>query len=173
MCELTESSVVWTGVEDSGAAGKDLGRQIREQLGGNAPDAVILFVSPRYDPAKLLNAIKDACMPKAMMGCSSAGEFTSDSQGVGHASAIAIRSSEMKFACAMGRGLHKDRASVAQEIVGSFKGVGTSGPAYKSALILTDALAGHADELIEQLTVLTGGNYLEHFVVPCSILNWF
>jgi hypothetical protein len=48
---------------------------------------------------------------------------------------------------------------VAREIVGSFKGVGTSGPAHKSALILTDALAGHADELIEQLTVLTGGNY--------------
>ena len=158
-CTLTESSVVWTGAEDSAAAGEDLGRQIREQLRGNAPDAVILFVSPRYDPAKLLRAIQDGCMPKVMMGCSSAGEFTSDSQGVGHASAVAIRSSEMKFACAMGRGLHQDRASVAKEVVNSFAGVGASGPAYKSALILTDALAGHADELIEQLTVLTGGNY--------------
>lgn len=159
MCKLTESSVVWTGAEDSGAAGEDLGRQIREQLGGNPPDVVILFVSPRYDPARLLNAMKDVCMPKVMVGCSSAGEFTSDSQGVGHASAVAIRSSEMKFACAMGRGLHQDRAAVAKEIAGSFQGVGTSGPAYKSALILTDALAGHVDELIEQLTVLTGGNY--------------
>jgi hypothetical protein len=59
----------------------------------------------------------------------------------------------------MGRGLHQDRAAVARQIVTSFQGVGTRGPAYKSALILTDALAGHADELIEQLTVLTGGNY--------------
>jgi hypothetical protein len=156
---LTESSVVWTGAEDSGAAGEDLGRQIRDQLRGNPPDAVILFVSPKYDPAKLLAALKEASTPKVMIGCSSAGEFTSDSQGVGHASAVAIRSSEMQFACVMGRGLHQDRAAVAKEIVSSFAGVGSRGPAYKSALILTDALAGHADELIEQLTVLTGGNY--------------
>lgn len=159
MCKLTKSSVVWTGIDDSGAAGEHLGRQIREELGGTSPDAVILFVSPKYDPAKLLAALKEACTPKVMIGCSSAGEFTSDSQGVGHASAVAIRSSEMQFTCVMGRGLHQDRTAVAREIVGSFQGVGTSGPAYKSALILTDALAGHADELIEQLTVSTGGNY--------------
>ncbi|CAN5489405.1 hypothetical protein BH09PLA1_BH09PLA1_02330 [soil metagenome] len=65
----------------------------------------------------------------------------------------------MQFACVMGRGLHQDRTAVAREIVASFDGVGSRGPVYKSALILTDALAGHADELIEQLTVLTGGNY--------------
>jgi hypothetical protein len=159
MWKLTESSVVWTGVEDSGAAGKHLGCQIRDQLSGNPPDAVILFVSPKYDPAKLIAALKEACAPKVMIGCTSAGEFTSDSQGVGQASAVAIRSSEMQFACVMGRGLRQDRAAVAREIVASFDGVGSRGPAYKSALILTDALAGHADELIEQLTVLTGGNY--------------
>ena len=115
-CKLTESSVVWTGVEDSGAAGEHLGRQIRDQLSGNPPDAVILFVSPKYDPAKLLAALNQACTPKVMIGCSSAGEFTSDSQGVGHASAVAIRSSEMQFACVMGRGLHHDRAAVARDV---------------------------------------------------------
>jgi hypothetical protein len=156
---LTESSVVLTCVEDSRAAGDHLGRQICEQLSGNSPDAIILFVSPKYDPAKLVAAFKGTCSSKVIIGCSSAGEFTSDSQGVGQASAVAIRSSEMQFACVMGRGLHKDRAAVAREIVGAFDGVGSRGPVYKSALILTDALAGHADELIEQLTVLTGGNY--------------
>ena len=156
---MTESAVVWTGVEDSGAAGEHLGRQIREQLGGHAPDVVILFVSPKYDPTTFLVAVQDACTPRVMMGCSSAGEFTSDSQGVGRASAVAIRSSEMQFACAIGRGLHANRASVADEIVASFRGVGTHPSAYRSALVLTDALAGHADELIERLTVLTGGNY--------------
>ena len=34
-------------------------------------DAVILFVSPKYDPAKLLAALKEACTPKVMIGCSS------------------------------------------------------------------------------------------------------
>jgi hypothetical protein len=94
-----------------------------------------------------------------MMGCSSAGEFTNQSQGVGQASAVAIRSTEMRFACGMGKGLQADRKVVAREVVGAFRGVGTQTSGYSSALLLTDALAGHADELIEELTVLTGGNY--------------
>ncbi len=156
---MTESSVVWTGLEDSGAAGRDLGRRIGEQMGPAAPDVVILFISPRYDPGTLLDGVQNSCAPKIMVGCSSAGEFTNESQGVGRASAVAIRSSEMRFACALGKGLHADRAGVAKEIVASFQGIGKQSLTYRSALILTDALAGHADELIEQLTVLTGGNY--------------
>ena len=59
----------------------------------------------------------------------------------------------MQFACVMGRGLHQ----IAQRRI-VLDGVGSRGPAYKSALF-SPTVAGHADELIEQLTVLTGGNY--------------
>jgi hypothetical protein len=156
---MTESSVVWTSAEDGEAAGRHLGEQILAELGGAAPDVVLLFVSPKYDPRRLLAAVQAACAPKVMAGCSSAGEFTGESQGVGHASAVAIRSPDMRFACAMGTGLQADRAAVARQVVGAFRGVGTQGMPYRSALVLTDALAGHADELIEQLTLLTGGNY--------------
>jgi hypothetical protein len=156
---VTESAVVWTNVDDSRAAGEALGEQIRGQLGRQPPDVVILFVSPKYDAPALLKAVKEACQPRVMMGCSSAGEFTSHSQGVGQASAVAIRSNEMRFACGIGRGLKSDRAAVAESIVASFQGTGKHTSAYSSALILTDALAGHADELIEELTLRTGGNY--------------
>ncbi len=156
---MTESAVVWTSDDDSGAAGKSLAEQVLAELKGEAPDALILFISPKYDAAVLLRAVEDSCHPKVMMGCSSAGEFTSESHGVGHASAVALRSTEMKFACRMGRGLQGDRAGAARNIVAGFQGVGKHTPGYSSALILTDALAGHADELIEELTLLTGGNY--------------
>jgi hypothetical protein len=156
---LTHTSVVSTGVEDSRSAGEILGKQILEELAGEPPQVVILFISPKYDASTLLLALKESCHPQVLMGCSSAGEFTGESHGVGQASAVAIRSAEMQFACGIGRGLHADRAKVAKDISTSFQGIGTHTPTYKSALILTDALAGHADELIEQLTVLTGGNY--------------
>jgi hypothetical protein len=156
---MTESAVVWTDLADSAAAGASLGEQIRQELKGASPDAVVLFLSPRYDPAALLRGVKGACDPKVMVGCSSAGEFTSHSQGVGQASAVAIRSTEMQFACGMGRGLQANRAAVARGVTANFQGVGRQMPGYRSALILTDALAGHADELVEELTLLTGGNY--------------
>ncbi|MDQ3441042.1 MAG: FIST domain protein, partial [Planctomycetota bacterium] len=121
---MTESAVVWTSDDDSGAAGNSLAEQVLAELKGEAPDALILFISPKYDAAVLLRAVEDSCHPKVMMGCSSAGEFTSESHGVGHASAVALRSTEMKFACRMGRGLQGDRAGAARNIVAGFQGVG-------------------------------------------------
>lgn len=156
---MTESAVVWTDIDDSRAAGESLGEQIGKQLSQQPPDVLILFISPKYDAVALLRAVKASCQPKVMMGCSSAGEFTSHSQGVGQASAVALRSTEMRFACGIGRGVKTDRAAVADGIVASFQGAGKHTPGYSSALILTDALAGHADELIEALTLRTGGNY--------------
>lgn len=41
----------------------------------------------------------------------------------------------------------------------NFKCNKEASPEYCAALILTDALAGHADELIEQLILLSGGNH--------------
>ncbi|HZL38483.1 MAG TPA: FIST N-terminal domain-containing protein [Tepidisphaeraceae bacterium] len=156
---MTETAVVWTDKDDSRDAGASLGEQISTELKQQPPDALILFISPKYDVTQLLEAVQAACRPKVMMGCSSAGEFTSDSQGVGQASAVAIRSTEMRFACGIGRGLQADRAAVARKIVGAFDGTGKNAAGYSSALVLTDALAGHADDLIEDLTLLTGGNY--------------
>ncbi len=48
---------------------------------------------------------------------------------------------------------------VAKELVAAFKGPHTTGYAYRSAMVMTDALAGYADNLIEQITVLTAGAY--------------
>ena len=94
-----------------------------------------------------------------MVGCSSAGEFTHLSHGEGQACAVGLWSDEMRFSPGIGRGLSRDRAAVADDVVRSFKGVGSYAHGHSSALILTDALAGHADELIEQLTLKTGGSY--------------
>jgi len=156
---MTESAVVSTNEDDSRAAGKSLGQQILERLHQLPPDVLILFISPKYDATLLLQEVQAACSPKVIMGCSSAGEFTNHSQGVGFASAVAIRSTEMQFKCGIGRGVKTDRAAVARGIVKSFQGANKQTSGYSSALVLTDALAGHADELIEELTLCTGGNY--------------
>jgi hypothetical protein len=156
---MTQSAVASTTAEDGQMAGQSLGKQIIEQLDGHSPDVLILFISPKYDASALLRSVEAACSPKVMMGCSSAGEFTNHSQGVGQASAVAIRSNEMRFACGIGRGIKVNRAEVAKSMVASFEGANQQTSGYSSALILTDALAGHADELIEELTLCTGGNY--------------
>ncbi len=156
---MTDAAVVYTDLEESADAGALLGAQILEQLAGEPPDALILFASPKYDFGKLISAVEASCHPALIVGCSSAGEFTSSTHGVESACAVALRSSEMLFTAGIGHGLSEDPSSAARELIGSFRGLSTHDYIYRSALVLTDALAGHADNLVEQLTLLTAGTY--------------
>lgn len=156
---MSKTAVVHTELAGSEEAGTALGRQIREELQGEQPDALILFASPKYDHSQLLRSLDAACHPKLLVGCSSAGEFTSDTPKESTACSIALRSRDMRFASGLGRRLRSDRAKAAGDLVASFTGRNSQDYSYRSAMILTDALAGSADELIEQVTVLTAGTY--------------
>jgi hypothetical protein len=156
---LTQSSVVFTSENDSSAAGREIGTRLHDSLGGQRPDAVILFASSRHDYGSMLRAIKETCSPSVLVGCSSAGEFVSNQRGEGGASAVGLRSADIHFAAGIGRGLRENRRRAAEEIVSSFHGAQTHQYPHRAALILADALAGYTDDFIEQLSVVTLGNY--------------
>lgn len=156
---MTEAAVVHTDLTASDEAGAELGSQVLAGLHGASPDALILFASPKYDYAVLLQAVNAACRPNVLVGCSSAGEFTSAVPRDSSACAVAIRSPAMKFAAGLGRGLRGDCAAAARELVGSFTDRSSQEYAFRSAMVMTDALAGYADGLIEQITLMTAGTY--------------
>ncbi|HEU0036369.1 MAG TPA: FIST N-terminal domain-containing protein [Kofleriaceae bacterium] len=154
---MTQTAAVFTTEAESAVAGQDLGRQIRDALG--QPDAVIVFASSRYDHASLLRALHETCQPRVMVGASSAGEFTDAHHGESSACAMAIQSTDMRFASGIGHGVSTDRVAAAREVVTTFEGMSVHDLPYRGALVLTDALAGHADDLLEQLTIATSGLY--------------
>jgi len=156
---MTVATVAHTALSDSESAGVALGEQIAAAFGDQAPDAVILFAAPKYNYAALLWALQASCHPQIIVGCSSAGEFTNSTHGEGLACAVALQSSEMEFAIGIGQGLQTDRNAAARALISSFQGMSTHKYLFRSALVLADALAGHTDDLIEQLTLLTGGTY--------------
>ena len=155
---MTESAVVYTDHPDSNDAGRVLGMQIAEAIHGS-PDVVILFAAPTYDQVTLLETLKRTCRPSLLVGCSSAGEFTNRVRGEGMVSAVALRSEEMLFSLGVGRGVSKNRNEAAKSLVSAFRGTHSHDFKYHSAVVLVDALAGHTDDLIEQMTVLTQGSY--------------
>jgi hypothetical protein len=65
----------------------------------------------------------------------------------------------MQFTASLGHGISTGGREAARAIVGPFKGLDGRAP-YRAALVMTDALAGHAEALVEELTLLTRGNYL-------------
>lgn len=155
---MTRSAVVNTARHDA-AAGEDLARQIREQLGGDGPDAVIVFASPKNDYAALLEALDRGCRPGSLVGCSTAGEFTNDVAGEGLTCAIALRSPEMQFSAALGRNISGSREAAVEEILRDLRGVEQTMYAHRAALVLADVLAGFVEDLVDRLTTATGGAY--------------
>lgn len=156
---LTAGAVARTDVSNSTEAGQFLGRELTRQLSGASADAVILFASSSYEAKPLLAALRETCHPAVLVGCTSAGEFTSHSRGEASACAIGLSSTEMRFAAGLGQGLRESRTAAASELVASFQGLHTSDFPYRTALILTDALAGYVEDFVEELTTLTAGTY--------------
>ena len=156
---MTRTIVVQTELQDPAAAGAFLGSEIAVALGSDVPDAVMLFASPSYAFAPLLRSLTESCHPKVLVGCSSAGEFTSEKNLRSAACAVAIVSTEMAFAAGVAENVTADRNLSARRLIGSFQGLESNAFEYRSALLLSDVLAGYTEELIEQVTLLTGGRY--------------
>ena len=155
---MTDVAIASTELRDA-QAGEALAAKVRSELRGVTPDALIVFASSQNDYGALLGALHSRCGAKAMIGCSSAGEFTSKTSGTGLTTVIALRAPEMHFSAAITHGLSSDRDTTARDLVQGFQGLDTSEYRYRTALILVDALAGHAEDFVDRLTIATGGMY--------------
>lgn len=156
---MTETATAFTRRKDSREAGRDLALQAMQAFAGEPPDALVVFASSRYDYATLLGAIQETAQPRVLVGCSSAGEFTRRDAGEGAASAVALRSDTIAFSASLGRGLRQDFRQAAAEAVASFSGLRTEAYPWRAALVLLDPLSGHGEELVQELTLLTGARY--------------
>ena len=156
---MTATTTALTSAKDSGQAGVQLGRAIRKAFNGAPADVVILFASAEHDYPRLLRALSEEAGTSALVGSSSAGEFTSAQHKEGHVSALAVRSQDLRFSIGVGVGIGSDPAAAARKVAAGFEGLRAPSLPYRSALVMTDALAGHTDAVLEALTVVTGGNY--------------
>lgn len=156
---MTQIVAVHTDLPDTSQAAEDLARQINASLPERA-DAIIVFASARFDYESLLTILQERCKPGLLVGSSSAGEFTHAAQGAGTASALALRSDSLVFSAGLGRNIAEDSRGAARELVAGFKGMQASRYAHRAALVMTDVLAGHAEEFVDEMTVCTSGRYL-------------
>lgn len=156
---MTDIAFSQTDLSDSRAAGDFLGRELISKLGGEAPHAVILFSSSQYDPEALLAALNSACHPSNLIGCTSAGEFATGSLGTGSATALALRSNEMRFSVAMGGNIQADPKQAIEDLASQLVGINDYSYPFRSLLVLTDALAGQTEELMGLLNQASGGVY--------------
>ncbi|WP_426031383.1 FIST N-terminal domain-containing protein [Caulobacter sp. DWP3-1-3b2] len=119
----------------------------------------MVFAAPSYDHSALLDELATQCPGALVVGSSSAGEFMNQEQGEGLVSALGLAGEDVRFSVGMGRDVAGDAAGAAGQITSGFNGLSDFAFPYRSALVMADALAGHADVLIDELTLATGGQY--------------
>jgi hypothetical protein len=155
----TQVVVGHTSLPNGHEAGCYLGRDVVAKLQGASPNVIIVFASPEYPYETLLNAIRETCSPALLIGCSSAGEFSGCNPGASSVSVMGIRSDDMLFHAAIGRDVSSSREDAVQQILPAFAARHHPAYPFRSAVVLTDVLAGYADDLIHEITVNTGGTY--------------
>ncbi len=156
---ITKVAVSHTNLRDAGEAGTFLADEVLEKLAGASPDLLIVFASPEFSYPVLLAALDAACKPGLMVGCSSAGEFSGCRESNSSVSVLAIKGADMRFHAALGTGLRGNPSHAIDQIMPVFTGAQHPEFPYRSAMVLTDALAGHTDEMVHEMTVRTGGTY--------------
>ena len=152
-----QASVVSTDLRDSATAGQYLAAEVRKSL--TNPGALVIFAAPQHDHQAMLSAIKKDLPDTIVVGASSAGEFTNATSGQGLACALGMVGEDVVFSSSVGRQLKMSAAAAAQDIVSGFTSTPHSRFPFRAALVLADALAGHADILVDQLTLATAGQY--------------
>jgi hypothetical protein len=138
---------------------KEIGAGIKRAFNGKPADALVVFASAEHDFGRLLEGLAVECGTETIMGASSAGEFSHSARGEGSVSALALRSDDMRFSIGLGENLSDNPGTAARAVARSFSGVSNSPLPYRAALVMTDALAGHTDAVVDELTIATGGEY--------------
>ena len=153
-----KASVVSTDSRDSTTAGKYLAAEVRNSL-SSSPGALVVFAAPQHDHQAMLSAIKKELPDTIVVGASSAGEFTNVTSGQGLACALGLAGDDVVFSGSVGHNLAVNATAAAHEIVSRFTSTPPGRFPFRAALVLADALAGHADILVDQLTIATAGQY--------------
>lgn len=147
-----------TQVDDAREAGRRLAVEISRALGGE-PQALMIFAAPTYDHAALLDEVAACCPSTIVVGASSAGEFMNQDRGEGRACALGLSGDDVRFGVGVARDVASDPAEAARQITSSFSGLADYNFPHRTALLMADVLAGHADLLVDELTTATGGQY--------------
>jgi hypothetical protein len=119
----------------------------------------MIFAAPSYDHRALLDELVTKFPDALVVGASSAGEFMNRTQGEGLACALGLAGEDVRFGLGLARDITADAGAAARQIVSGFSGLSDYTFPYRSALVMADALAGHADVLVDELTLATGGQY--------------
>ncbi len=130
--------------------GSQMGEALQKKL-GSPPKACWLFCPPLANLENLIKGICEGAGTDQLIGCTTAGEISSDGLSINSAVLGGIVSDNVDFEIVMAQGLKKDSAATGRQLAKSF----SSPPRYLQ--IFSDGLSGNGCAILRGIADVLGG----------------
>lgn len=143
--------------KDSYTAGFEAAKIAVKKLGGEKPKLVIAFTSVSFNQETLVRGIREATGGVPLVGCSDAGEITSDGPHQKSAAVMAIYSDSIAFTPGLGRDIKAGAREAGQNVAQEIK---SKAPHPLRALVMfPDVLTGNGAETVRGVLDVLGPHF--------------
>ncbi len=144
--------------EDSYAVGVNAAQDALEKLGGE-PSAAIVFASVEYDQEKMLAGVRSVMKNATTVGCSTAGEITTEGPAKRHSVAVmALGGQDVSFFAGVGENIAKG-AKEAGNIAASEVKKQAPGGKLDAFIMLPDVLVGNGADIVRGVLESLGDHF--------------
>ncbi len=144
---------------DSYAAGSLAAYGALEKMGSGNPDMVFCFASSRFDHIQLIRGIKNVIPSAPLIGCTTAGEITTEGPNKKSVSVLALKSDRMHAAFGIGKKVSSNSRGAGQEVARDTI-IKTRQSAVRHAfMMLPDGLKGNGVDIIRGVQEVLGTSF--------------
>ncbi len=140
--------------DDSYREGANAAQQAKDALGGAEPKLFLVFASSKYDQEKLVQGVKSVHEAALILGCSTAGEITT--QGPSNKPSIAvmaIATDDVEFIADVGEHIKYNPREAGKEVAEKVK---AKLDPMSLFIMLPDVLAGNGADIVRGVTDVLG-----------------
>ncbi|MDO8594414.1 MAG: FIST N-terminal domain-containing protein [bacterium] len=147
--------------EDSYAVGTNAAQDALDHLDGGVPNAVIVFSSVAYDQEKMLAGVRSVTKDATLVGCSTAGEITTEGPASRHSVAVMLLKTEgVSFFSGVGENIAAGATAAGKAAADAVKKQAPEGK-LDAFMMLPDVLVGNGADIVRGVLQSLG----EHFPV--------
>jgi hypothetical protein len=140
--------------EDSYREGVNAAQQAKEALKGNKPSLFIVFASSEYDQEKLLSGIQSVAEGALVVGCSTAGEITTQGPSTKPSIAVmGIATDDVEFIADVGEHIKYNPRDAGKDVANKVK---AKMPDLKLFAMLPDVLVGNGSDIVRGVADILG-----------------
>ncbi len=161
-CKLTIEMPIRVGVgssenSDAYLAGQEAGRIASQKALEDFFDLVIVFASAKFNQHKLLQGVQSVCHDANIVGCSTAGEITTEGLGQNSVALMGLKGSSLAFSTGLGPGLSHDGRSAGQKC--AQEAVRVRIRKRHAFMLFSDGLSGNGSDAIKGAQEVLGTSF--------------